>query len=238
MKHLFGILGNDLLPMIAEPRSQGPRNRRVPRDGRSRDVHDRPPESTFRLNMLTMTNFFSFVLNKPAQLIALLLAVALTVSWALFDSPTGVERQPIATDSRAQASNASVPKMGQVDVRLERLQQPDAELAESRRNPFSLRRIATVPRPKETAVPTPFIQASPTPTGPPPPPPIPLRFLGTLQRENGTVVAVLSDGRDPVFGTQGQIILGRFEILKIGAASIELAHANGTGRQVIRLNGQ
>jgi len=200
----------------------------------------RPPQSTFRLNVMTMTNASKFVLNKRAQLIALLLAVVLTVSWALFDSRADVEHQPIATDAKAQVGNASVPRMARVDVRLERLQQPHTNVAESSRSPFSFRRVAAVPvpQPKETTTPAPLLQPSPTPVGPPPSPAIPLKFIGTLQRENGTVVAVLTDGREPVFGTQGQIILGRFQILKIATGSIELAHADGKGRQVIRLNGQ
>jgi hypothetical protein len=52
-------------------------------------------------------------------------------------------------------------------------------------------------------------------------------------------VAVLSDGRGNVFnGREGDIIEGRYRLLKIGAESVELAYADGRGRQVIRLSGQ
>ena len=80
------------------------------------------------------------------------------------------------------------------------------------------------------------------PAGPPPPPPlppIPLKFIGIVEAPtHGEKIAVLSDGRNaPFYGTEGAIIEGRYRILKIGAESIELAYADGRGRQTIRLTG-
>ena len=49
---------------------------------------------------------------------------------------------------------------------------------------------------------------------------------------------MLSDGRNPPFqGEEGDIIEGRYRILKIGVESIELAYLDGRGRQTIRLTG-
>ena len=39
-------------------------------------------------------------------------------------------------------------------------------------------------------------------------------------------------------GVEGEIILGRYQILKIGNESIEMAYPDGRGRQTIRLTGQ
>jgi hypothetical protein len=76
------------------------------------------------------------------------------------------------------------------------------------------------------------------PTGPPPPPPIPLKFIGLVEKIDGTKIAVLSDGRRPHSGVEGQEIDGRYRILKIGTESIEMAYLDGRGRQTIRLTGQ
>ena len=41
-----------------------------------------------------------------------------------------------------------------------------------------------------------------------------------------------------MYGKDGDIIDGRYLIVKIGTESIEMTHADGRGRQVIRLTGQ
>ncbi len=83
----------------------------------------------------------------------------------------------------------------------------------------------------------------PPPTGPPPPPPLPpiaLKFIGLVQTADKTQrLAVLSDGRGsiPIYGKEGDIIDGRYRIVRIGAESIELTYLDGRGRQTIRLSG-
>ena len=77
---------------------------------------------------------------------------------------------------------------------------------------------------------------------PPPPPPIPpltLKFIGIVEApSHGEKIAILSDGRNaPFYGKEGAIIEGRYRILKIGVESVELAYADGRGRQTIRLTG-
>jgi hypothetical protein len=83
---------------------------------------------------------------------------------------------------------------------------------------------------------------TPVPTGPPPPPPLPpiaLKFIGVLEApERPGRIAILSDGRDVFHGREGDIIEGRYRILKIGAESIDMAYLDGRGRQTIRLSGQ
>ena len=78
------------------------------------------------------------------------------------------------------------------------------------------------------------------PPGPPPLPPIPFKFIGLVEGASGASrIAVLSDSRGlVVHGTEGAIIDGRFRILAIGAESIEIAYADGRGRQTLRLSGQ
>ena len=76
------------------------------------------------------------------------------------------------------------------------------------------------------------------PPGPPPPPPIPLKFIGLVEKADGFKVAVLTDGKVTLYGREGDIIDGRYKIVKIGVESIELTHADGRGRQTVRLTGQ
>ena len=82
------------------------------------------------------------------------------------------------------------------------------------------------------------VAAVPVPVTPPPPPPIPLKFIGIVQR-SGQKLAILSDDatKDVFSGREGDVIDGRYRILRIGVESIELAYVDGRGRQTIRLTG-
>jgi len=110
------------------------------------------------------------------------------------------------------------------------------------RNPFRFQPKAVAPPPLLPApvtTETPGRQAPPVPTGPPPPAPIALKLIGVLERASGVKWAVLSDGKSaPMYGKDGDIIDGRYLIVKIGTESIEMTHSDGRGRQVIRLTGQ
>jgi hypothetical protein len=65
-----------------------------------------------------------------------------------------------------------------------------------------------------------------------------LKFIGVLETANTQKIAVLSDGRGaPVYGKEGDTILGQYKILHIGVESIEMAYLDGRGRQTIRLSG-
>ncbi|HUK33343.1 MAG TPA: hypothetical protein VLV86_05510 [Vicinamibacterales bacterium] len=79
----------------------------------------------------------------------------------------------------------------------------------------------------------------PTPPGPVPPPPITLKFIGVVDTPpSGKRLAVLSDGRGaPVYGQEGDTVLGQYRILRIGTESIEMSYLDGRGRQTIRLSG-
>lgn len=116
------------------------------------------------------------------------------------------------------------------------------EPGDTSRNPFRFqpKAVPAPPRPVGPA-PRPDVQgpAMPSaPPGPPPPPPIPLKFIGLVERANGVKWAVLSDGRVTLHGREGDIIDGRYRIVKIGTESIELTYADGRGRQTVRLTGQ
>jgi hypothetical protein len=126
-------------------------------------------------------------------------------------------------------------------VKLAELTAPRAEPGEAARNPFRFQPKVVAPPPRPVT-PPPVIEAPHAPApppGPPPVPPIPLKLIGLLERANGVKWAVLTDGKSsPMFGKDGDIIDGRYLIVKIGTESIEMTYADGRGRQVIRLTGQ
>ena len=67
-----------------------------------------------------------------------------------------------------------------------------------------------------------------------------MKFVGLVESTDASErVAVLSDSKGNVFyGKEGDIIDGRYRVLKIGVESAELAYVDGRGRQAMRLSGQ
>jgi hypothetical protein len=145
-----------------------------------------------------------------------------------------------ARPARQGARNQPPPTVA--DVKLESLKTasttPQPKVA---RNPFRFYEPPPPPpvrRPAASAQPT-FV-AAPAPTGPPPPPPITLRFIGLIEAvQRSSRVALLSDGRGGLMsGKEGDIIEGRYRVLRVGTDSLDLAYSDGRGRQTIRLSGQ
>jgi hypothetical protein len=129
------------------------------------------------------------------------------------------------------------------DIKLDALKAERSEPVSQGRNPFRFTpKAAPPPPPKPGASATGPAAALPTgpvvPSGPPPPPPITLKYIGLVEKADGTKIAVLSDGRRPIHGVEGQEIEGQYRILKIGLESIEISYLDGRGRQTIRLTGK
>ncbi len=144
-----------------------------------------------------------------------------------------------------QSSNGIVappPVVPVVDLNLDRLRTASAQLRESERDPFRFRPKAPPPAPRVQAPPQVF--APPVPTGPPPPPPIPLKFFGvyTVTAADGKtkqLIAAFSDARGNTFtGKEGDVLEGRYRLLRIGQDSVDLAYLDGRGQQSIRMTGQ
>ena len=164
--------------------------------------------------------------------------------WSLW-SPATPPRTTGPAQARARSSRPSANRTaaGPADtVRLDALRASHDDPGDAGRNPFRYQ-VKAAPPPARTTAP-PSVTEAPrpapaVPTGPPPPPPIPLKLLGFLERADGEKWAVLSDGKSaPMYGKDGDIIDGKYLIVKIGTESIEMAHSDGRGRQVIRQTGQ
>ena len=146
-----------------------------------------------------------------------------------------------AAAARGAASPAAVDA---ADVKLEALNVARAEPASSGRNPFVFTPKAPPPPPprpdgagSSSGVP-PALMVPTVPSGPPPPPPITLKYIGLVEKADGTKIAVLSDGRRPIHGVEGQEIEGQYRILKVGLESLEIAYLDGRGRRTIPLTGK
>lgn len=123
------------------------------------------------------------------------------------------------------------------DVHLEALDRARVKPEAGERNLFRFRPRAA-PVSDATRVsrlpPPPPVAAGPPPA--PSVPPIALKFIGVVEAtEKSQTYAVLRDDRGVYHGREGDIIEGRYRILRIGAESIDLAYVDGRGRQTIRL---
>ena len=152
--------------------------------------------------------------------------------------------QSVDSGPAARPGTPAAEPVPPADVRLEALTTPREGPTDIGRNPFRFQARRATPATTPAVIPSPGPEdqkslAMQVPSGPPPPPPITLKFIGLVQKADGTKFAVLSDGKGPpISGREGQEIEGRYKILKIGTESIEIAYIDGRGRRTIPLTGQ
>src|SRR5689334_12275817 len=133
------------------------------------------------------------------------------------------------------AGQAPANNHGLTELNLPALSTGHGELPDSVRDPFRFK--PKPPPPPPITARQPVMQPAGGPEDPSPPPRIPLKFFGTFESKNG-LVAGLSDGRRGYYGHVGDIVEGRYRILRIGVESIDLAYLDGSGKQTIRFTGQ
>jgi hypothetical protein len=182
-------------------------------------------------------------LERSQLIIGVVVVVVLGLAAWMFWPATPAPRTTAQTRARAGRPPAKAETLGPADaVRLDTLKASREDPGEAGRNPFRFQAKAAPPPPKVVATPVVSEPSGPAlppaKTGPPPPAPIGLKFVGLLERANGVKWAVLSDGKVVLYGKDGDIIDGKYLIVKIGTESIEMTYLDGRGRQVIRLTGQ
>ncbi|HEX7794076.1 MAG TPA: hypothetical protein VF456_06985 [Vicinamibacterales bacterium] len=179
-------------------------------------------------------------IEKWRPILLAVLAVALAgviyVEWPRPADAAKATSTPKAAGGRAPSATTTLTAP---DVHLKSLEEEHTKPGDIERDLFRFKtRLAPPPttRPAVAIAPPPVV-----PSGPPPPPPLPpiaLRFIGVLESANTQKIAVLSDGRGaPLYGKEGDTVLGQYKILHIGVESIEMAYLDGRGRQTIRLSG-
>ena len=96
---------------------------------------------------------------------------------------------------------------------------------------------------KPTPPPPPVAMSPPGPPPPPPtppgPPPIPLKLLGIMERPDvGRVVALKDPASGAVFqALEGQIVDGRYRVVKIGLVSAIVSYMDGSGQRTLSAGG-
>jgi len=144
-----------------------------------------------------------------------------------------------SASAAGSAAGAVAPTSLPSALRLASLE-PVSERPAAGRNPFRFGVPPPPPAPPRPLTP-PVSQVPlgppPPPPGPPPPPAISLKFVGVVQLPTGRKVASLSDGKGVMMGAEGDVIDGRFRIVKIGVESLVMEYLDGRGRQTIPLRG-
>lgn len=184
--------------------------------------------------------------SAPSRGLLVTLAVVVIGALVYLAWPAATPPAPPSNQRTARAQQQAARAAGTLDVRLDALKQPPPQPAQAERNPFRFQ-----PKPPPMPVATEGGRGErgnaahnavtpPPPPGPPPIPPIPLKFIGTVEgRDEGKIaIFVGADGRgSPVYGREGQLVLGQYRIVKIGVESVVMEYADGRGRQTIPLKG-
>jgi len=157
-------------------------------------------------------------MKQRKQIVALIvLLIAAAAIW-FYES----RQNPVSAGGSAIASNYSPMNVDNLKLRVsEREASRSSEYKGTGRNPFD----ATPPPPPPAPVPKP---GDPGYNPPPPPPPpkaeLPpnMKYYGYGTVPNGTARrAYLTDGDDVYIVSEGDTLLGRFRIMKIGNATLE-----------------
>jgi hypothetical protein len=175
--------------------------------------------------------------------VVVLLAAGLYLAWSFTTTPAAPPAAPgspvAATGTRSSPSNGRGSAGPEApDVRLSQLSVDRPKPGGPDRNLFRFKTKARSLPPAPASA-GPRSGAVVAPVAPAGPPPITLKFIGIVERrEKSERIAVLRDTVGHVFyGGEGEVVEGRYRIVRIGAESIELAYLDGQGRQTIRLTG-
>ena len=204
---------------------------------------------------MKLTSGDSAQTRRQLFILGLVIAVGL---WLYFRPPWGPPPTPGVTSAmtggptttaevRGPASNTPAAPTGGANalpampepVKLSELKAVSEETQGSR-DPFGFgvppRPPAPPPAPVVTRPPEPT--PTPTPIGPPPRPKIPVKFLGFAEDPShpGKLVSLSISGT-VIVAREGDVVDGRYRLLKVGLTSIVMAYLDGQGQQVIPLGG-
>ena len=173
--------------------------------------------------------------------VVLLVVLTGILFWMIF--PGGAATPAVTTTANARAAGAKPGgeqiEPSDLDVKIESLAEKPAPLGDAGRNPF---RFLPKPPPPPPPAPPPM---NPMPITPPPPPaPVGPPAIGTLIKFIGIIdtgkgkVGAFSDCRTTFSGREGEVMEGRFRLVRMGVESAVVEYADGQGRTTLPLNGQ
>ena len=173
---------------------------------------------------------------RPWLLALLGVVVVAFVAFRMWPAGEAVPAIPASNHPQAASRGQKAVQPSDLEVRLGTLTAPRPAPDDAVRNPFRFQ-PKPAPPPVAVAPPPPPMPAGPPPvTGPPPPPPIPLKFIGIVEKA-GLKVAAMSDCRSTYYGTEGEVIDGRYRLVRIGVESMVIEYVDGRGRTTVRLEG-
>ena len=180
-------------------------------------------------------------LSEQRRQLAAFAVLMLTLVGVIYYYYAPAESGPGASNLSAAGAGAPVVAGGSLPSALKfTALEPVGDRPSAGRNPFRFGVPPPPPTPPRPVLPPPppVVQGPPPPPpGPPPPPAISLKFVGVVQLPTGKKVASLSDGKGVLMGAEGDVIDGRFRIVRIGVESIVMEYLDGRGRQTIPLRG-
>jgi hypothetical protein len=198
--------------------------------------------------------------QRTRQLVLLGALIVVAIAAFVYQStgvPSPTAPPPVASNTGATTTRtpATAGKPGLPEpVKLGALETVPAE-PEAGRNLFRFGSKPAPPAPPPPPpMPAPVVQPPPQPTGPPP---IPLKALGrqvlpvpvgktvdpvtgreVQQVENRTFATLKDPATGRVFtASEGQVVDGRYKVVKIGLQSVEMTYLDGTGRKLIQYGG-
>jgi hypothetical protein len=180
--------------------------------------------------------------GRELVLAAVAIAFIAVAAWTLLRTTANPAGATAGSGTTAASTTEARGKSSLTEVDLKGLEAERPEPADSTRNPFQFKpKLAPPPPPPTVITKQPqAVEQSATMPVEPPLPQIPLKYIGDMSdpKNPGKRIAILSDARSTYYGREGEIVEGRYKILRIGVESIELAYLDGRGRQTIRQTGQ
>lgn len=182
-------------------------------------------------------------MRHQLYLLGALVGVLAVLAYVRFGPGDSAPSATAPAGGAAQPSNQATGTGGRgtlpvSDVRLDALQHEPGRVGNAERNPFRFKPKPAPAAPPVQRTPPQAYVPPPVETGPPPPPPIPLKYVGVLTPPGTPAMryAVLSDSRGtPFYGKEGDLIEGRYRVLRVATESVDVAYADGRGRQTLRL---
>jgi hypothetical protein len=189
--------------------------------------------------------------KRPNPVLLALLGLTIVVAVILKLMGSAGSGAPASNSSGAQrpaqARPEGTPGKGgadspQLDVHLEALEAERPAAAKNERNPFRFKPAPPPPPPPVAERPAQPVSPVPAqPPAPPPPPPITVKFIGVLDRADGSRLAMFTDcsaGRHQSTAREGGTVEGRYRLVKIGRESVIIEHLDGRGRTTLAAGGQ
>jgi hypothetical protein len=171
--------------------------------------------------------------KKEVAVLAVLLLIAAGVWFFYFQR----DKQIVTADAGTTLKNYQLLSVENPRIRVDKLEAASkTEYKSSGRNIFN---TVVVQPPPVIPKPEPVSEQPPPPPPPPPPLVLPVKFFGLGTVPYGTVRrAFFTDGEDVFIVPEGEVLMNRFRILRVGNASVDFEEISSGRRGTAPLEEQ